>query len=327
MKILVTGGAGYIGSFMTKRLIDDGYEVIVADSLEHGYKDAVNPKATFEHGDLRDEAFLKLLFGNHQFDAVFHFAAYISMGESMLEPGKYYDDNVGAAVKLLDAMHQHDVHRLIFSSTAGVYGNPTEIPIPEEHRKRPENPYGHSKLLTEEILSWYHKIHRLDFAALRYFNASGAALDGSMGERHDPETHLIPAALAALLQEKSFTLFGTDYDTPDGTCVRDYIHVIDLVDAHILALKKLEEVHGAYTYNVGTGKGYSNNEVLETIKKITGRDITINKAERRPGDAAVLVANADRIKSELHFTPQYSDITTIVESAWKWHSLNKDKAS
>jgi UDP-glucose 4-epimerase len=230
----------------------------------------------------------------------------------------YYDDNVGAAVKLLDAMIEHNVKKFIFSSTAGVYGNPNEIPIPEDHEKNPENPYGHSKLLVEEILTWYRKIHGLDYVVLRYFNASGAALDGSMGERHNPETHLIPAAIRALLEEKPFTLFGTDYDTPDGSCVRDYIHVLDLVEAHVLAMQKLE-VSGGYTYNVGTGHGFSNKEVLEMIKKITGKDIQISNSDRRPGDAATLVANAEKIKADLGFSPKYSDLETIVTSAWEWH--------
>jgi len=320
MKVLVTGGAGYIGSFMTKRLLDDGHEVVVVDNLIRGHKEVVDARAELEVGDLQDEKFLTSLFDNHQFEAVIHFAAYISMAESMKEPGMYYENNVLATVKMLDEMREHGINKFIFSSTAGVYGNPVTVPIPENHQKRPENPYGHSKLISEDILAWYHSIYGTNYVILRYFNASGAALDGSLGEAHNPETHLIPAAIISLLTEKPFTLYGTDYDTPDGTCIRDYIHVLDLVEAHLLALKKLDHASGGFTYNVGTGRGYSNKEVLKKIQQVTGKELSIRGESRRPGDAAALVADALKIQTELQFIPTYSDLTTIIESAWKWHS-------
>lgn len=327
MKILVTGGAGYIGSFMTKRLLDDGHQVVVADNLKRGHKEAVDTRAELVVGDLRDERFLKTLFEHHQIEAIIHFAAYISMAESMEEPGMYYENNVLGTVKVLDAMREHGVNKFIFSSTAGVYGNPITIPIPESHQKRPENPYGHSKLITEDILVWYSKIYNLNFVALRYFNAVGAALDGSLGEAHNPETHLIPAAITSLLNQTPFALYGTDYVTPDGTCVRDYIHVLDLVEAHVLALKKLGGERGGFFYNVGTGNGYSNKEVIETIEQVSGKKLTIKEEGRRPGDAESLIADAEKIKSELQFSPKYSEITTIVESALKWHSSRERSTS
>lgn len=319
MKILVTGGAGYIGSFMTKRLVDDGHEVVVTDSLERGYKKTFD-QGTFIKGDLRDIFFTKNLFSQHTFDAVIHFAAYISMGESMENPGIYFNNNVFSALNILETMKENNVSSIIFSSTAGVYGNPSEIPIPESHSKNPTNPYGESKYIVERILPWYQKIHHINFASLRYFNASGGALDGSMGEHHDPETHIIPLAIRAVQLGTPFMLYGTDYDTKDGTCIRDYIHVLDLVEAHILALTKLEEVHGGYEYNVGTGHGYSNREVVAMIEEVSGKKIAIKEMERRSGDASVLIADSQKIMNELHFKPKHSDLQTIIKSAWIWHT-------
>jgi UDP-glucose 4-epimerase len=320
MKVLVTGGAGYIGSFMVRRLLDEGFEVTVADSLERGHEKAVDPRAVLRKGNLLDEAFLKELFSEGSFEAIVHFAGLISMGESMQEPEIYFKNNTFATLRLLEHAKQNGVKKFIFSSTAGVYGNPFEIPIPENHPKNPENPYGESKLMVEKILGWYQKIHSVNFVALRYFNACGAALDGSLGEDHSPESHIIPNAIKAALKDETFRLFGTDYKTPDGTCVRDYIHVIDLVEAHILALKKIQTESGGFYYNVGTGKGYSNREVLEMVKKVSGADFKIEETDRRPGDADSLVAATEAIRTELGFAPKYSDLETIIKTAWKWHS-------
>lgn len=322
MKILVTGGAGYIGSFMVKKLLDLGYMPIVVDSLERGYKDALDKRTMVCQGDLRSKEFIARLFGENHIDAVIHFAGYISMAESMEHPGLYFEDNSFATLNLLEGMIKHDVKRIIFSSTAGVYGNPHSIPIDESHPKNPTNPYGESKLMTEQMLKWYQKIYGVNFVSLRYFNACGAALDGTMGEAHDPETHIIPNAIVRGLKKKEFFLFGQDYKTPDGTCIRDYIHVLDLVQAHVLALKKIENDGGGFFYNVGTGNGYSNKEVINMIKKITKLDLQIVVKDARPGDAEQLIADPTRIQKDLGFAPEYSSLETIVQTAWKWHKRN-----
>lgn len=319
--VLVTGGGGYIGSFMTKALLEQGFTVFVLDNFSRGYKNAVDSRATILEGDILDKAFVTNVFSKQKFDAVIHFAGLIAVGESMVQPGSYFDTNVLGSINLLEGIKNTST-KFIFSSTAAVYGNPETIPIPENHSKNPTSPYGESKLMVEKILSWYNKIYGTPFAALRYFNASGAALDGSMGERHSPETHIIPKAIEAILENKPFTLFGTDYDTDDGTCVRDYIHVLDLIDAHMFALRKLTE-GSALIYNVGTGRGYSNKEVLAAIEKVSGKSIQIQEEGRRPGDPARLVADPKKITSELSFVPNYSDIETIAASAWEWHSKNK----
>lgn len=321
MKVLVTGGAGYIGSFMVKRLLEDNHEVTVVDSLEKGHKDSVDPRAHLEVGNLSDSAFLSQIFEANSFDAIIHFAAYISMGESMENPYIYFENNTYTALKLIEQASKHNVKKIIFSSTAGVYGNPTQTPIPEDHSKNPTNPYGESKLMVEKILKWYQETQGMNFVILRYFNACGAALDGSNGENHSPETHIIPNAIRAALENKSFTLFGDDYKTPDGTCVRDYIHVLDLVEAHVLALQKLQKDQGGFTYNVGTGKGYSNKEILEMVKKISGTDFPVSFDPRRPGDADILVADVSKITDELHFRSKHSDLETIIKSAWMWHKI------
>jgi len=320
MKFLITGGAGYIGSFMVKRLLDDGHEVVVADSLERGYDSSLDPRSKFVKGNLLDTSFINELFSQHSFDCVMHFAAYISVGESMEHPGLYFRNNVFTTVSLLDAMKEHGIKKFIFSSTGTVYGTPTVNPIPETHVKNPENPYAESKLMVEKVLHWYYVAHGIGSAVLRYFNASGAAPDGSLGEKHDPETHLIPNAIKAALANSEFNLYGDDYSTVDGTCVRDYIHVLDLVEAHVLTLKKLDEQNGEYLYNVGTGKGSSNKEVVEMVKKISGVEFPVTIKERRPGDVSETVADPTKIKSELGFEPKYSDLETIVKTAWAWHS-------
>jgi UDP-glucose 4-epimerase len=323
MKILVTGGAGYIGSFMVKRLLEEKYEVIVLDSLEKGYPESIPAGVELVQGSLLDKEFLSNLFSQHTFSAIIHFAAYISMKESMEDPYKYFENNTYGALNIIEVARKNSVKKFVFSSTAGVYGNPEEVPIPENHPKNPTNSYGESKLMTERILEWYQTIFGFNYVVLRYFNASGAALDGSMGEKHDPETHIIPNAIQAALEKREFTLFGDDYNTPDGSCVRDYIHVIDLVEAHVLALQMLEKSKGGYTYNVGTGQGYSNKEIVEMVKKVSGRDLQVKNEARRPGDSDTLVADVTKIKNELHFLPKFSDLETIIASAWKWHSRNE----
>lgn len=317
--ILVTGGAGYIGSFMVKHLLDAGHAVVVIDSLERGSKDTIDKRATFFQGDLRSKEFIEDIFKNNSIQTVIHFAGYISMGESMENPGMYFEDNVLATVNLLDGMVKNNVKQIVFSSTAGVYGNPHEVPIAEDHSKNPTNPYGESKLMVERILAWYKEIFNISYVALRYFNACGASLDGDMGESHKPETHIIPLALTAILKKTKFTLFGDTYETPDGTCIRDYIHVLDLVEAHLLAVGKMEEKEGGYIYNVGTGRGYSNKEVLDMVRKVTEEGLEVETVGKRSGDADVLVANVSKIKNEMGFLTKHSDLETIVSTAWKWH--------
>lgn len=322
MKILITGGAGYIGSFMVKAALDKGYEVVVADNLERGQEKAIDKKAEFILGDLKDKKFVESLFSEGKFDAVVHFAGYISMSESVNNPYIYFDNNINSSLNIVENMVKHRVNNFVFSSTAGVYGNPIKTPIREDHPKNPTNPYGESKLMVEKILSWYGKIYDLNFASLRYFNASGASLDGGLGESHSPESHLVPNAINSILNKTQFTLYGNDYPTSDGTCIRDYIHVIDLVEAHILAIFKLKNDGGKLFYNVGTGHGYSNKEVIDMIKKISDSEINIENLGRRPGDADILIADPNLIKRDLGFSPKYSDLETIVKSAWEWHKTN-----
>lgn len=317
--VLVTGGAGYIGSHMTKVLLDGGNQVIVADNLERGFEGAVDKRANLEVGDLRDKNYVSYLFSQYDIDAVIHFAAYIAVGESMQRPSIYFENNFLSALNLVEEMRKRDQNNFIFSSTAAVYGNPDRTPIPEDHTKRPTNPYGESKLMVEKMLSWYQEVKGLNYVALRYFNASGASLDATLGEQHDPETHLIPNAIRAALTGSVFKLFGDDYDTPDGSCVRDYIHVLDLAQAHILALEKLQKDPGGYVYNVGTGTGYSNKEVVDTVKKATGKDFEVAIESRREGDPAKLIADPTKINTDLDFKPQYSDLDTIVKTALAWH--------
>jgi UDP-glucose 4-epimerase len=319
MKILVTGGAGYIGSFMVKKLLDSGNKVVIADSLERGYDGSIDNRAILKQGDLLNKEFVGELFQQDRYDAVMHFAAYIAVEESMKDPGLYFQNNILTTINLLNAMQKNDIRKFIFSSTGTVYGTPKELPIPETHLKKPENPYAQSKLMVEQILHWYFQIYDIGYAILRYFNASGGSLDGSLGENHKPETHLIPNAIKSALNNQPFTLYGNDYDTRDGTCIRDYIHVLDLIDAHILTLQKLKEENSEYIYNVGTGKGSTNLEIIEMIKKISGVDFPIEIKQRRSGDIAEMVADTTKIKSELNFVPKYSDLETIVKTAWDWH--------
>lgn len=325
MKILVTGGAGYIGSFMTKLLLDRGDQVVALDSLERGHEEAVDKRARFIRMDIYDWDNLEGLFSSEKFDAIMHFAGYISMEESTRDPGLYFYKNTLGSLEMLEHAVRHNVGKFIFSSTAGVYGNPTKIPIPEAHRTKPTNPYGEGKLMVEKILYWYQKAYGLNYACLRYFNAAGAALDASMGEVHEPESHIIPLAIKAVLKDSPFNLYGTDYNTPDGTCVRDYIHVLDLAEAHLLALDKLKRDNGGFIYNVGTGKGYSNKEVIDMVQKVSGKSIKVVECNRRSGDAAELVADVSKIKKELSFSPKYSDLERIVKTAWEWHAKNEGR--
>lgn len=321
MKIVVTGGAGYIGSFMTRALIEIGDEVTVLDNLERGHEEVIDKRANFVKGDIRDENLLDKLFSNEKYDAILHFAGLISVEESTKNPDLYNDVNVNGSNNLFKTALRYGIRNFIFSSTAAVYGNPNHIPITEDHDKNPTSPYGESKLKIERNLSNLKKDYPdMSFACLRYFNASGASLNGEYGEMHSPETHIIPLAIKAALNGNNFKLFGTDYDTPDGTCLRDYIHVLDLVEAHILALNKIINVNGEYYFNVGTGEGVSNKEVLEMIMKISGKKINLEIVPRRSGDADKLIADPTKIKNELNFLPKNSDLETIIKSAFLFHS-------
>jgi UDP-glucose 4-epimerase len=324
MKILITGGAGYIGSFMTKSLLDRGDSITVFDNLERGHKEAIDPRAQLVKGDLKNKKDLELLFTNSTFDAAIHFAGLIAVGESQEHPQLYYENNVLGSQNFFEsAISLGKIKKFIFSSSAAVYGNPTKIPIPENHPKNPTSEYGKNKLEVEVILSKLRKASQeISFVALRYFNASGAALNGLNGEMHSPETHIIPNIIKSQLLNQPFKLFGDDYNTKDGTCVRDYIHVLDLVEAHKMALDKLNESLGEYIYNVGTGNGYSNKEVIEMVEKVSGQKISVQINPRRQGDADTLIADPTKIRNELGFSPKYSDLNTIVKTAWDWHSRN-----
>jgi UDP-glucose 4-epimerase len=318
MKILVTGGAGYIGSITVEVLKEKGFEPIIFDNLVTGHQTSVG-KEKFYKGDLtKDIPLLEKVFKEEKPEAVIHFAAMSLVGESVKNPQKYFTNNLIGALNLLKVMLEYQVLKIVFSSTAAVYGEPTKVPIDEDDPKAPTNPYGESKLMIEKILKWYGEAYGLSAIALRYFNACGATLDGSLGEDHQPESHLIPAAMqAALGQRKDFTLFGNDYPTEDGTCIRDYIHVLDLAQAHILALNNSQE--GFKYYNVGTNHGFSVLEIIQMIKKISGVDFATPFSPRRAGDPARLIAKAEKIKKELGWEPKHSDLKTIVETAWKWH--------
>jgi len=317
-KILVTGGAGYIGSITAKVLKEKGFQPIIFDNLITGHQTSVG-KEKFYQGDLtKDIPLLEKVFKEEKPEAVIHFAAMSLVGESVKNPQKYFTNNLIGALNLLKVMLEHQVLKIVFSSTAAVYGEPKKVPIDEDDPKAPTNPYGESKLMIEKILKWYGEAYGLFSIALRYFNACGAALDGSLGEDHEPESHLIPLAIqAALGQRKDFKIFGDDYPTPDGTCIRDYIHVLDLAEAHIAALNGFQK--GFQSYNVGTNHGFSVLEVIQMIKNVSGVNFETPIGPRRTGDPSQLVAKAKKIKKELGWQPKYSDLKTIVETAWKWH--------
>ena len=314
MKILVVGGAGYIGSVCAELLLNEDHEVAIFDNLTEGHRAAIDPRATFIEGDLSDRPSIGAALAKVRPDAVMHFAANALVGESMENPSKYFRNNVGNGLNLLDAMVEAGVSRLVFSSTCAIFGPPDRLPIDETLPKRPINPYGESKLAFEKILKWYDQIHGLRFVALRYFNAAGAS--EKFGEDHRIETHLIPNVLqVALGQKPEVAIFGTDYETADGTCIRDYIHILDLARAHILALESKKSDF----YNLGTGGGSSVREVIDTVGKVTGRKINVVEKPRRPGDPPRLIASSEKIQRELGWKPQFQSLDAIIESAWKWH--------
>lgn len=322
MRVLVTGGAGYIGSVVAEELLKDGHDVFVYDSLYKGHRQSVAPEATFVHADLMEGEELRRTLRDGGIEAVIHMAADSLVGESVTEPAKYYRNNVVAGLALLDAMNEENVRRIVFSSTAAVYGEPEKQPIEETDPTKPTNPYGESKLAFERALRWYENAYGLHYASLRYFNAAGATT--RCGEAHNPETHLIPAVLQAAAGKRvEVEIFGDDYPTRDGTCLRDYIHVVDLARAHILALSILDERSGIYNLGCG-GEGYSVREVVDVACEVTGRDIPVRISPRRAGDPAVLIASSARIKRELGWTPERQDLKTIITSAWEWIQQHPD---
>ncbi len=316
--ILITGGAGYIGSHVVKELLRQGYQPIVYDNLQAGHRKAVKEAPLIE-GDLADQRKLKETFHLHSIDAVMHFAADSLVGESVKNPLKYFDNNVKNSLQLIETIDEFGVKKFVFSSSAAVYGEPETIPITEEHACLPTNPYGETKWIFERVLQAFYEARKLDYISLRYFNAAGADPTGELGEDHFPETHLIPIGLGAALAEASIPVFGADYDTPDGTCIRDYIHVTDLAEAHLLALQRLETDGSSGIYNLGNGSGYSVRQVIDTIRKVTKRKIATIESPRRPGDPARLVASSEKIKKELRWLPKYPELEAIVETAWQWH--------
>ncbi len=323
MAILVLGGAGYIGSHTVYELIDAGREVVVADNLITGFKAAVHPKAKFYQIDLRNRVELDELFENEEIDGVIHFAAFSQVGESMSKPLKYYENNLWGTTVLLQSMVAHGVDKIVFSSTAATYGEPERIPILENDRTQPTNCYGETKLAMEKMMRWTGGAHPLHYVALRYFNACGAHMSGSIGEAHNPETHLIPLILQVPLGvREKVSIFGDDYPTKDGTCVRDYIHVTDLAQAHILALDYLMKGGESNVFNLGNGVGFTVKGVIDVARSVTGDPIPAEISPRRAGDPAQLVASSEKAKSVLGWKPQYDSLETIVDSAWKWHKAH-----
>ncbi len=319
MKILVTGGAGYIGSHAVVGLMDKGYDVVVIDNLQTGYKKAVHKSAVFYEGDIRDTVFLDKVLDKEGIDGVLHFAANSLVGESMEQPIKYYDNNVYGTQKLVEALMAHNINKLVFSSTAATYGEPVAVPITEEHPTSPINPYGETKRAMERLIHWAGEASDLKYISLRYFNVAGAHSSGEIGESHEPETHLIPIILQVPLNQREYlSVFGDDYDTEDGTCIRDYIHIEDLVDAHILALEKLLNGGESGIYNLGTGTGYSIYEMVEAARRVTGHPIPLKVTPRRIGDPAVLVASSQKAQKELGWSPRYTQVEDIIESAWRF---------
>ncbi|HDH05626.1 MAG TPA: UDP-glucose 4-epimerase GalE [Nitrospirae bacterium] len=322
MNVLVTGGAGYVGSVVVEILVREQFNVVVVDSLVEGHRAAVSGDIPFIKADIADRDVMKKTFAEHNIDAVIHMAGETLVSKSMTDPQDYFINNVSKGIELLEAMRESGVKRIIFSSTAALFGNPEFTPITEDHPTNPINAYGRSKLMFEQMLEWYHKAHSLNYVCLRYFNAAGATAEH--GEHHPVETHLIPIVLqTALGQREHVDIFGTDYDTGDGTCIRDYIHVEDLAMAHVEALRRMDDM-GPRKLNLGNGEGYSVKEVIEAAREITGRPIPVREADRRPGDPAVLVASSERTHRLLGLKPGYPEIRQIVEAAWKWHSRNPE---
>ncbi|MET3633721.1 UDP-glucose 4-epimerase GalE [Streptococcus sp. SGI.013] len=323
MAVLILGGAGYIGSHMVDRLIEQGQEdVVVVDNLVTGHRAALHPDVTFYQGDLADQDFMRKVFTeNPDIDAVIHFAAYLLVAESMEKPLKYFDNNTVGMVKLLEVMNEFGVKHIVFSSTAATYGIPEEIPILETTPQRPINPYGESKLMMETIMKWSDEAYGISFVALRYFNVAGAKPDGSIGEDHGPETHLLPIILqVAQGKRDKIMIFGDDYQTPDGTNVRDYVHPFDLADAHLLAVDYLRKGNPSSAFNLGSSTGFSNLEILEAARRVTGKEIPAELADRRPGDPDTLIASSAKAREVLGWKPQFDDIEKIIETAWAWHS-------
>ncbi len=319
MAILVTGGAGYIGSHTVADLLERGEEVVVIDNLLTGHQEALLGGRFYE-GDLRDKELLTRIFAENDITAVIHFAASSLVGESMQNPFKYYDNNVYGAMCLLDAMQQAGVKKIVFSSTAATYGEPEKVPIEESDRTEPANVYGETKLMMERMMNWFDKVHGIRYVALRYFNAAGAHTSGKIGEDHRPESHLIPLVLQTALGQREFiSVFGEDYPTEDGTCIRDYIHVSDLADAHIKSVEYLNNEGASNVFNLGNGQGFSVKQVIETAVKVTGRDIPVKFEARRSGDPAVLVASSDKARSVLGWKPSYNQLEDIISGAWQWH--------
>jgi len=324
VKVLVLGGAGYIGSHTVYYLIENGIDVVIVDNLQTGHEWAVHPSATFYKGDIRDRAFMDSVFEKEKdIDVVIHFAACSLVGESMVNPLKYYDNNLCGTKVLLESMVAHDVKKIVFSSTAATYGEPESIPILETDRTLPTNTYGETKLSMEKMFKWVDVAHGVKYVSLRYFNACGAHLTADIGEAHNPETHLIPIILqVANGSREKIMMFGDDYDTKDGTCVRDYIHVTDLAQAHMLAANYLMEGNESNIFNLGNGVGFTVKEVVECARKVTGKAISSEVAPRRAGDPGVLVASSEKARSILGWKPEYADLETIIASAWKWHELH-----
>ena len=318
--ILVCGGAGYIGSHAVRQLIDKGEEVIIVDNLETGHEDAIHPKAKFYKVDIRDEKSLNKVFEENKIDEVIHFAANSLVGESMTNPLKYFNNNVHGTEVLLKFMVAHDVNKIVFSSTAATYGEPKNIPILESDETNPTNAYGETKLCMEKMMKWADKAHGVKYISLRYFNVAGAHVSGEIGEDHNPETHLIPLILQVPLGKREFiSIFGDDYETHDGTCIRDYIHVTDLADAHILAVHKLREGSESNIYNLGSGNGFTVKEMIEAARKVTEHEIPAKVCERRSGDPAKLVASSEKARRELGWNPKYENVEDMISSAWNWH--------
>lgn len=326
MAALVLGGAGYIGSHTVDRLIEKGEKTIVVDSLVTGHRQAVNKDAKFYQGDIADKDFMRQVFKeNSDIDAVIHFAAYSLVAESMKKPLKYFDNNTAGMVKLLEVMNEFSIDKIVFSSTAATYGIPEEVPIKETTPQNPINPYGESKLMMEKIMRWADEAYGIKFVPLRYFNVAGAKPDGSIGEDHMPETHLLPIVLqVAMGKRDKLQIFGDDYNTPDGTNIRDYVHPLDLADAHILAVDYLKAGNPSTAFNLGSSTGFSNREILEAARKVTNKEIPAEIAPRRGGDPDVLVASSTKAREVLGWKPQFDDISKIIETAWKWHTLHPE---
>jgi len=323
VRLLVTGGAGYIGAVVARRLRDSGHHAVIVDDLSTGHRETVEG-FDLTVGDFGDRRLMAEVVAARKIDGVVHLAASALVGESVLNPARYYRNNLERSLALLDVVRERGVARLVFSSSAAVYGEPVAIPIDEAHPTRPSNPYGETKLAFETALRWYQAAHGLSFVALRYFNAAGATGDGELGEAHDPETHLVPNVLRAALTSEAVSVFGTDYATPDGTAVRDYIHVEDLAEAHLRALERLETPGGGTVFNLGNGAGFSVMQVIEAARRVTGRPIPVRKAPRRAGDPETLVASSDRARRDLGWSPRYHDLESILETAWRFARARPD---